>query len=292
MQGHRSPISLKKTTAPSTSTVFLGVELDSIRQCSKLPQEKLSEYSQNIKNILHKRTITKRNLQSVIGKLSFSAAVIPARAFLRRLINQLPHASKQHHFITLKQDSRLDLKVWYYFMKHYNGITFFRSLNILDSFTINMCSDACKDGFGATYKHRWIQGKYPESWSSLNIVTLELYPIYIMLSLFGTYIQNSTVNFLCDNQSVCYILNKLTCKDNFTMDIIRSLVLSLIKNNIHIIANHIPGKYNTICDRISRFQITASDLELACMDPLQTTIPLTLLPEQFTIQCNQIYAIH
>ena len=82
-------------------------------QCAKLPI--------NIKDVMGKRTITKRTLQSIIGKLSFASAVIPARPFLRPLINLLPQVKEQHHYITLNREVKLDLAIWYTFLKQYNG---------------------------------------------------------------------------------------------------------------------------------------------------------------------------
>ena len=124
MPGHWYSTIDRKTTEPSTSTIFLGIELNTRLQCAKLPIEKITSYSINIKDVMEKRTITKRTLQSIIGKLSFASAVIPARPFLRRLINLLPQVKEQHHYITLDREVKLDLATWYTFLKQYNGITF------------------------------------------------------------------------------------------------------------------------------------------------------------------------
>jgi len=81
------PLSAKKTTLPSTVCTFLGVELDTHNRCARLPQEKLLFYTEEIRSILHKSYITKRDMQSIIGKLSFAASIVPGRPFLRRLID-------------------------------------------------------------------------------------------------------------------------------------------------------------------------------------------------------------
>ena len=278
------PLSIEKTTEPSTSTIFLGIELNTRLQCAKLPIEKITSYSTNIKDVMEKRTITKRTLQSIIGKLSFASAVIPARPFLRRLINLLPQVKEQHHYITLNREVKLDLATWYTFLKQYNGITFFRSLNIIDSSTLNMCSDASHIGFGATFRSHWIQSAYPEQWKTYHITLLELYPVYVMLVIFGHTLTNRTVRFWCDNISVCYILNKLTSKDSHIMSIIRKLIICLVKYNVHIIASYIPGTQNTICDKLSRFQATQQDLRHSGLTGEQMPIPTNLLPENFILQ--------
>ena len=153
---------------------------------------------------MEKRTITKRTLQSIIGKLSFASAVIPARPFLRRLINLLPQMKEQHHYIRLNREVKLDLATWYTFLKQYNGITFFRSLHIIDSSTLSMCSNASHIGFEATFHSNWIQSTYPEQWKTYHITLLELYPVYVMLVIFGHTLTNRTVRFWCDNMCLLH----------------------------------------------------------------------------------------
>ena len=75
-----------------------------------------------------------------------------------------------------------------------------------------MQSDASKLAFGATFKNHWLQCAYPPDWQLLDITVLELYPIYVLLSMFGEDLNDRTVLFHCDNMAVCYIIIKLTSK--------------------------------------------------------------------------------
>ena len=65
------------------------------------------------------------------------------------------------------------------------------------------------------------------------------------------------------------------------MRIMRALVLKLINFNISLSAKHIAGKRNILCDRISRFQVTPQLLAEHNMDSKATSIPSSLLPENF-----------
>ncbi len=275
------PMSSKKTTLPSQTTTFLGIELDTINGCARLPIEKVTSYAIDVHTVLGLRTIRKRALQSIIGKLSFAATVVPARAFLRRLINLLSTANKPHHYITLNKESRLDLHTWYTFLHSYNGITFFRLCDYVDCNVINMCSDASKFAFGATFRNEWIQATYPPAWSNLHITILELYPIFVMISMFGHKLRNANIRFYSDNMGVVYIINNQSSSNSIIMGIVRPLILQLIKCNIFLRCIHIPGVHNIICDKISRFQITIEDLHKMHMSPLPTNIPDRLLPENF-----------
>ena len=129
-----------------------------------------------------------------------------------------------------------------------------------------MCSDASKFGFGATFKELWIQCKYPGNWSTNDITVLELFPMYVMLSLFGHGIKNSTALFLCDNYAIVNIINKQSSKYAYLMELVRNIVLILIKHNIHHISRHILGKHNIICDKLSRLQNVADHLRRLSMN--------------------------
>lgn len=276
------PIAPDKTTPPSTNTTFLGVELDTTTWTARLPPDKLQTYASDLLQSCQSTKLTKKQLQSLIGKLSFATSVVPARPFLRRLIDLLPTVSKPHYFIRLTHQVKQDLNTWLSFLSNYNGLTFFRSLNILDSPAINMVSDASKLGFGACYGSQWIQAAYPLDWQNFHITVLELYPIYVLIHMFGHLLVNHNILFHCDNLSVTAIINSQTSKDKTVMAIIRPLILALIKFNISLKSKHVSGATNILPDRISRFQVTPQLLTAYGMRPDSTPIPQHLLPGHFT----------
>ena len=277
------PIAPHKTTSPSTNTSFLGIELDTANQLAKLPSEKLSQYSLDIQETIQHNKIKRSQLESIVGKLSFAASVVPARPFLRRLIDQIHTVDKPHYRIRITQPMREDLNTWLTFLHNYNGITYFRALQIAHSSTINMVSDASQPGFGACFGKQWIQAVYPTSWHHHHITVLEFYPIYVLINMFGHLIKNSTILYQCDNEAVTVIINKLTSKNKTVMQILRPLVLLLIKHNIHLKSEHIPGIDNILSDRISRFQITNELLDLYGMNAQPTPIPEHLRPDHFNL---------
>ena len=83
------PMAPDKTTSPSLQTTFLGIKLDTHLQVARLPRDKIEEYANEVEATLSRRKIKKKELESLIGKLNFAASVVPARPFLRRLINML-----------------------------------------------------------------------------------------------------------------------------------------------------------------------------------------------------------
>ena len=69
-----------------------------------------------------RRKVTLRELQSLIGLLSFACCVVqPGRTFLRRPIDRTKGIQQPHFHIRLNKDSRLDIAAWLLFMDHLNG---------------------------------------------------------------------------------------------------------------------------------------------------------------------------
>ena len=78
------------------------IELDSVRQEARLPLEKLTKCRTLLHHFLKKRSVTLRELQSLIGLLNFCCSVvIPGHAFLRRLIDLTSGLTRPYHHIRL-----------------------------------------------------------------------------------------------------------------------------------------------------------------------------------------------
>ena len=279
-----------KVTAPSTITEFLGISLDSETWKATLPQDKLAKYTEAIQQSLQATHLSQTQLQSLVGKLQFASLVVPARAFLRRLIDKVGTVDKPYKHIKLTTEMKQDLKVWLQFLESYNGVTYFRALSILPYDHYNMGADASKLGFGATFKDRWIQEAYPPDWVTMfdnhdiGITTLELYPIYVLIAMFGHNIRNSSVLFHSDNQGVVDVINKQSSHNPIMMNIIRPLVSLLMENNIMLRSQHISGVRNTLCDAISRFQIDQDMLQEYRMQHKPEPIPHNLKSKNFKLK--------
>ncbi|MCP4295847.1 MAG: hypothetical protein GY786_09595, partial [Proteobacteria bacterium] len=270
-----------KKTVPSQSTEFLGILLDSLLWKASLPTDKLSVYVENIQSLTRRGRVNQNKLQSVIGQLSFASTVVPARAFLRRLIAKVYSVRRPHHYIKITGSMLKDIYMWLTFFKSYNGVTLFRAINILPNSYYNMGADASRLGFGATFGSHWIQERYPISWQKIfdekdiGITVLELYPILVLIATFGKFIKNSSLLFHSDNLGVVEIINRQSSssKKPFIMNIVRPLVLLLMKFNIQLRSKHIPGVSNTLCDLISRFQVHPAILKKFNMHENPTRIP-------------------
>lgn len=99
------PISLEKTCGPLQTITYLGYELDSCKMECRLPHDKIVKCIDKIKFAKTQKSLTLKQLQSLIGLLNFACnVVLPGRAFLRRLIDLTIGISKP--FFLNKHDKR------------------------------------------------------------------------------------------------------------------------------------------------------------------------------------------
>ena len=110
-------------------------------------------------------------------------------------------------------------------------------------------------GYGAICGPEWFFGRWPSTWHTLNITVLELYPIMAAVETWGVFWANSSVCFFTDNEALVTIINKQTSREPSVMVLMRKLVLSCLRYNIQFTARHVPGRDNTLADKLSPCQV-------------------------------------
>ena len=79
------PLEPDKCEGPSTCLVYLGIELDSVKMSPRLPSDKLRELVSLIRTWTSKKWCTRKELESLVGKLNHACSVVaPGHTFLRR----------------------------------------------------------------------------------------------------------------------------------------------------------------------------------------------------------------
>jgi hypothetical protein len=116
-------------------------------------------------------------------------------------------------------------------------------------------TDACEFGGGAYLSMDWFYSNwsvdFPEiSRSHINV--LELFTVVLASCRWGPSLCNSHVRVLSDNMATVAALNKSTSRSVSLMPCIREIFWICVKFNITVSCVHIPGKFNTLADRISR----------------------------------------
>jgi hypothetical protein len=135
-------------------------------------------------------------------------------------------------------------------------------------------------GYGCVFGDKWFAGVWPSArWRELGISTLELYPIYVALFIWSTYLADSTVAIYTDNEALVPVLNKLYAKDKMLRQLLKPLALLCLSHNIGIAARHIPGADNIGPDLLSRGRVKAFLDRFPGKESSSTPIPVSVRPE-------------
>ena len=166
-----------KTEGPSQALTFAGIQLDCCKNEAGLPMEKVEKRLSAIRNLLSRRKVTLKELQSLISLLNFACSVIvPGRVFIRMLINLTIGVTHSHHFIRLTNKTKKDLRIWETFLDSFNGKSFFLEDGWASTHSFRFYNDAAKSsGYGLIFGKQWAYGKWPDSWKEQNISFLEFF---------------------------------------------------------------------------------------------------------------------
>lgn len=246
-------LNASKLVPPTTCLTFLGIQINTKLCELSLPSDKLSALKTCIAEFAQKKRATKRQLQSLAGKLCFAARVVRgARLFLRRLFNTIASLKRQHHKANLRGAVREDILWWHTFMSTFNGVAAF-----MDEENIaTVLTDACLYAGGAFHNGNvfytvWTVDE-PEA-VDLCINYKETLIAARTLKRWSRDLKNRHVWLYTDNQCAFYALNKFTCKNEIVMQAMREMFWSCVNYNICIKACYVPGYLQDIPDAVSRF---------------------------------------
>ncbi len=252
------PLADEKTEGPTTKLTYLGLEIDTIRMQVRVPQNKLCNIREKINKAIKAGRLQVSDTQSLIGSLSFICrAVKPGRAFLRRLIDTIKGNSPSGEMREIPEGAIQDLKVWLDFLAIFNGSVIIQEQKWLNNWDVELVTDASGGiGFGAYFKGRWFNGRWPAHRVSHSIAWKEMFPIVAAVCLWGADMAGKRVRFHTDNMAVkCKQTNKQTSKCPKIMALVRYFVLVCLKFDISFKAVYINTKVNLIADSLSRFQM-------------------------------------
>jgi hypothetical protein len=114
--------SLHKSSAPAQVMQTLGLEIDSRTMQVRLTQQRVLQLRQQVEEFSTKRKCSKRELDSVVGRLQWASDVIYGGSLLLNPIRRCgSSASKPHHRVYLRAEARLALSWWHSALQTFNG---------------------------------------------------------------------------------------------------------------------------------------------------------------------------
>ena len=245
------PMNEDKKTPPSDLLTCLGIQIDIPNATVSIDPYKLHSIFQECIKTNYKKFITKKGLQSLIGKLIYiHKCVAPARAFINRMLGHL-RSSKNTKRIRLTSEFFSDLEWFLKFLPHFNGITMFKRLTIPSQETIHL--DACLSGMGGIWSNRvYSCPALTIPGTKLHINHLDMFNIVLALRLWGRLCANASVCIRCDNLAVVQVVQNLRTKDNILAACVRNIWFICAMWNIDLRVNHIRGTLNVEADLLSR----------------------------------------
>ena len=289
------PIAEDKTELPCTRLIFLGITLDSEEMTISLGLDRVAAIHTLVGEWLHRTSCSLHQLQSLIGTLSWAAAVVRhGRTFLQFLRDaEVAHHSSQHRHdetrIILSADAKDDLVWWHQFFSVWNGISLLWDSLWMDLSDVHQPhTDASKEGFGAHCGPLWFQARWSSDQQAIaaegtslgdSMPWKELYAIVVAACTWGALWQRRRVVFYSDCLPVVLATNKGASRGRRMMQLLRALHFSAARHSFVYCVRHLAGVHNSIADELSRVFVPAqlSPPTRATIAPFMTTPVLPLI---------------
>ena len=242
------PEALNKSQPPSSCIRWLGIDVDAAAGTLSVPRDKIEQALVLIDSHTKRRFITRRNLQSLLGKLLHVAKCVrPARLFVARLLDELRGPPRLR--ININTSMRSDLKWFTDFASAWNGVSVFP--NPIPSREIVV--DACLSGIGgASPQAAYAYDLSHHTPSFTNISELEAINVAIAIQTFiGPSDRGSTVAVLCDNMPAVQVFQSGRGKNHVILEAARAAWMVQALYQVNIVFHHIPGHLNTLADVLS-----------------------------------------
>ena len=175
---------------------------------------RLTELEGLLSTWLTKKSATKSELQSLVGKLSIvSKCVRQSRLFLSRILALLRTVKCNHHHVKLSREFYRDICWWLRFICVYNGISIIPT-SAWSSPDAIFATDACLSGCGGLTRQNFFHSEFPHDDMDKfpSIHHLEVLAILVAARLWGLLWRNLVH---CDNAAVVSSLNSGRVQDPF-----------------------------------------------------------------------------
>ena len=208
----------EKDLPPSTSMICLGILVDTAAFTLEVPTTRLEDLLAELTTWQAVNSFTKRQLQSLLGKLSFvTACVKPGRIFMARLLNSLREYKRPaSHRYPISAAMLLDIQWWLVFLSQFPRVSLIKPSS-WDFESFNFSTDACLHGGSAVCHTDCISFVFPNciAPSTLHINALELFTIIVALKHWAPQLQGHKFVVACDNSAAVAVINTSSSKDPF-----------------------------------------------------------------------------
>ena len=224
----------------------MGIIVDVDSHTFSIEETNLNEISRECVSAFIRTRLSKRELQSLLGKLLYiSRCVKNSCAFLNRMLQTLrDHHDADHTYPSegFYQDLFWLLK----FLESSNGVIRF----CRDPVAYIVHVDATLSHIGGAWGSLFYASEI--LFDDLAITQCEMYNIVVAAKLWGREWRDKVVNIKCDNESAVAVCSTGKTKSEFLNVCLYNLWLITAKYNIELRVSHIKGVNNVLADALSR----------------------------------------
>ena len=239
-----------KLESPTQHLICMGILVDVDKGQISIPEVKLTEIKSICKDWSHRTHATRRQLQSLLGRLLYiHKCVVPARLFVNRMLQVLRNTPVGQK-IRLTEKFHQDLRWFNKFLTNYNG----KVVMDISRPSMEVFVDASLAGVGAKWNENVNASNYPNKFANnLTIVHFEVVNILVALRLWAQCWSHKKIQIFCDSLAVVNALNSGHIQDEFIMACARTLWAIAAEYDIQLVYSHIYGVNNKYADCLSRW---------------------------------------
>ena len=212
----------------------------------------MGELRQELLVWMGKKRVTKRQMQSLAGKLNWATqCVYGGRYHLRRLLDAMNSLKKPWHNLKMNRDMKADIEWWLEYMCEFNGVNDMVSCRPATPISIAASQVAAGGVHGsAFFSLPWSQW---EGTSDKHINFKEVLALEATVFLWAEHWRNKKVFVHSDNKAAVGIINKGSCRDTTVMASLRRVFWASAVYNFRLKAVYYPGgERNVLADAASR----------------------------------------
>ena len=244
-------INWKKVVDPTQDLVFLGVRINTVNNRISLDPDKIQEIITILNSTMQRSRMTKHQLQSLAGKLSWASTVYQwGRSFLCQIFQTIHGVKHGLHKIKLHQRLKADFQWWISALQ-----TGLNTKLIWDKRPSVWCySDASEIGGGVFCNGFWLYRNWQldTTFGRCHINVKELAMAYLAIEHWAHFLSGKKFTVFIDNIAAVSYINRQRAPNHHVIHILRQLALLAIQYDIAIEAVYIPGEHNKMADSISR----------------------------------------
>lgn len=242
----------EKAVEPTEEMEFLGNLLNSKDRTISVTPERRKELIMELENWNESDFITRRQLESIIGKLQFVCnCVRSGRLFLNRLLNFL-RKTKIGIKYRLPKQAHADLLWWIRCLQIFQGTSmmWYEQFQYPDEVA---AADASGEAAAGVCGTQYYRAQFPEWLKHKCIAVKELWATILLLKIWGEQLKESKVLLYCDNQAVAELVNTGRARDLDLQQGLRELCYLAAVFNLEIYSVFLPGEQNRLPDLASRW---------------------------------------